>query len=255
MSELGEAAGWGALVGLSLLAGASAAVLVRLPPRLAAVLTAFGGGILLSAVTLELVPEADAQAGPALTAAGLIGGTLAFVAIDAWLGRDEDMRMTRQAGHAAAAGRAMAMPARDEAVRGESLAAGLFVDGVPESLALGLTVAMGELGVALLAGVLVGNVVEAYGATQPIVAGGRSRRFAVGLMAGIGGALAVSTALGGSLLAGASPELVGAAQAFAAGAVLAVVTITIVPHAFDEVSRTVAAATVLGFVGGYLLGS
>jgi zinc transporter ZupT len=46
---------------------------------------------------------------------------------------------------------------------------------------------------------------------------------------------------------------VGTAQAVAAGAVLAVVTIAVIPHAFDEVSRRVATATVAGFVLGYLL--
>jgi ZIP family zinc transporter len=255
LSELGEASAWGALVGLSLLAGAGAAAVVRLPERVAATLTALGGGILLSAVALELVPEADAEAGPALTAAGLIAGTLVFVAVDAWLSRDEDTAMMRRAGHAAAAGRPMEMPDRADAARGESLAAGLFVDGVPESIALGLTVASGEVGIALLAGVLVGNVVESYGATQPIVAAGRDRRFALGLMGAIGLALAGATALGGSVLAGASPDVVGTAQAFAAGAVLAVVTITIVPHAFEEVSRLVASATIAGFVAGYLIGA
>jgi hypothetical protein len=63
----------------------------------------------------------------------------------------------------------------------------------------------------------------------------------------------VAVLLGGTVLADASPELVGVAQAVAAGAVLAVVSIAIVPHAFAEVSRLVATATVLGFVGGYLL--
>ena len=83
-----------------------------------------------------------------------------------------------------------------EAARGESIAAGLFVDGVPESLALGLTVAEGEIGVALLAGILIGNVVEAYGAAQPIISGGHSRRFAITLLAVIGAALALATVLG-----------------------------------------------------------
>ena len=91
----------------------------------------------------------------------------------------------RRFGHAAAAGRPMVMSLRSgEAARGESIAAGLVVDGVPESIALGLTVAGGEVGLALLAGVLVGNTVEAYGAAQPIIAAGRSRRFARGLLAG-----------------------------------------------------------------------
>jgi ZIP family zinc transporter len=148
----------------------------------------------------------------------------------------------------------MAMP-RDhaQAARGESIAAGIFVDGVPESIALGLTIAEGEIGVALLAGILLGNVVESYGAAQPILAGGHSRGFALRLLGGIGIALAGATVLGGTVLADASAELVGTAQAVAAGAVLAVISIAIVPHAFAEVSSRVATATVAGFIAGYLL--
>ena len=254
MANAGASIGWGLAVGASLLAGAVAAAFWRLPSRAAAVLTSFGGGLLFAAVALELVPEADELAGTWLTTGGLVAGTLVFVAADAWLSRDEDMMMMRRAGHAAAAGQPMAMPSgAAEAARGESIAAGLFVDGVPESLALGLTIAEGELGLALLAGILVGNLVEAYGAAQPIIAGGRGRRFAVALLGAIGVALALATVLGGTVLADASDELVGTAQAVAAGAVLAVVSISIVPHAFSEVSRTVATATVAGFAAGYLL--
>jgi ZIP family zinc transporter len=262
MENLGASLGWGLAIGASLLVGALAAAALKLPERVAATLTAFGGGILLAAIALELVPEADAQAGAALTAGGLLAGTLVYVAIDARLTRDEMSEAMRRSGHAAASGREMPVmsmladsggAARGEVARGESIAAGLFVDGVPESLALGLTVAEGAVGLALLVGILVGNLVEAYGAAQPIIAGGRSRRFAIALLGLIGIALAFATLLGGTVLAEASPDLIGTAQAVAAGAVLAVVSIAIIPHAFDEVSREVALATVLGFVAGYLL--
>jgi zinc transporter ZupT len=75
----------------------------------------------------------------------------------------------------------------------------------------------------------------------------------VGLLAAIGASLAVATVVGGTLLADAAPELVGTAQAVAAGAVLAVVSIQIIPHAFDEVSGEVAVAAIGGFTVGYLL--
>jgi zinc transporter, ZIP family len=228
------------------------AVAFHLPERVAAVVTSFGGGLLLAAIAFELAPEADETAGVGLTAAGLVAGTLVYVGADAWLSRDPKARSVRRAGHAAMSGRPMHMHDR-EAARGEAIAAGLFVDGVPESIALGLTIAEGEVGLALLVGILVGNVVEAYGAAQPIVAGGHTKRFAVSLMAVIGLALAGSTVLGGTVLADASDRFVGTAEAVAAGAVLAVVTISIVPHAFAEVSRLVATATVAGFVAGYLL--
>lgn len=254
MESFGASLAWGLVIGGSLVAGALAAALLSLPARAAAALTAFGGGILLAAIALELVPEADREAGAALTAVGLLAGTLIYVGADWWLGRDDDKMAMRRSGHAAAAGREMDMPsASSEAMRGESIAVGLFVDGVPESIALGLTVAEGEIGVALLAGVLIGNVVEAYGAAQPIIAGGQSRRFAITLLAAIGFALALATVLGGTVLAEASGELVGTAQAVAGGAVLAVVSIAIVPHAFSEVNRAVASATVAGFIAGYLL--
>ena len=252
MENLGASLGWGVVVGASLVAGAVAAAVFTLPARVAALLTAFGGGVLLAAIAFELMPEADREAGVGLTIAGVLAGMLIYVAADAWLSRDEGMDRLRRSGHAAAAGRPMMMRSAD-AARGESIAAGLFVDGVPESLALGLTVAEGEIGVALLAGVLIGNVVEAYGAAQPIVAGGHTKRFAITLLGAIGVALALATVLGGTVLADASGELVGTAQAVAAGAVLAVVTIAIVPHAFEEVSRLVAATTVLGFLVGYVL--
>ena len=254
IENLGPSLGWGLVIGGSLVAGAVAAAWVRLPRTLAASVTAFGGGILLSAIALELVPEADREAGTALTALGLLGGTLVYVGADWWLGRNADMAAMRRAGHAAAAGQPMEMPAKPgEAARGESIAAGIFVDGVPESIALGLTIAEGEIGVALLGGVLVGNLVEAYGAAQPIIAGGHTRRFAITLLTAIGCALALATVLGATVLADASAALVGTAQAVAAGAVLAVVSIAILPHAFAEVNRVAAAATVAGFIAGYLL--
>jgi zinc transporter, ZIP family len=253
MSNLGASIGWGLVVGASLVAGAVLAVVLSLPERIAAMVTSFGGGILVAAIALELVPEADAEAGAWITALGLLAGTAVFVAADAWLTRDPGMEAMRRSGHAAAAGRPM--PAHDHAVaaRGEAIAAGLFVDGVPESIALGLTIAEGEIGLALLVGIVVGNMVEAYGAAQPIATGGHTKRFAVVLLGGIGLALALATVLGGTVLADAGPELIGGAQALAAGAVLAVVSIAIVPHAFEEVSSGVAIATVLGFVAGYLL--
>ena len=70
----------------------------------------------------------------------------------------------------------------------------------------------------------------------------------------IGAALAVATRLGGTLLAAVSYAVIGSAEALAAGAVLAVISVSIIPHAFSEVNSEVATASVVGFVAGYLLG-
>lgn len=246
----------GVLVTTSLVVGALAASWLRLPPAAASMFTAFGGGILLAAVALELLPSADEAAGRALTAAGLVAGAVLYLGADAVLTRDTDMAMTRHSGHAAAAGAPMpmmALPDPAAVARGETIAAGIVVDGIPESLALGLAVVQGDGGLALLAAVVLGNLTEAYGAAQPLLVGGRSRRFTIGLISGIGVLLGVATVVGGTLLAALPPQVVGTAQAVAAGAVLAVLSISIIPYAFGEVNRRVAVAITLGVVAGYLL--
>jgi len=111
----------------------------------------------------------------------------------------------------------------------------------------------GIVALSLLAGVLLGNAVEAYGAAHPILAGGHPARFVIALLGGIGLALAGATILGGTVLSDASPTVIGAAQALAAGAVLAVISVSIIPYAFSEVSSRVAVAAILGFIVGYLL--
>ena len=266
----------GLLVGGSLAAGAVVAVGPSLSPRLAALITAFGGGILLAAVALELAPSADERAGQIGTALGLLGGAVLYVGADTWLSRDQHTELVRRSGHAAAAGKPMPMSvptstpmsvpmpvpmpvpmeADDrEAARGEAIAAGIVVDGIPESLALGFMVAAGKPGAALLAAVVIGNVTEAYGAAQPILVGGRSRRFALGLLTSIGALLAVTVILGGTIASGLDERVVGVAEAVAAGAILAVLTISIIPYAFKQVSSQAALAAAVGFTTGYLLSS
>jgi hypothetical protein len=68
-------------VAASLVAGAVLAAVADLPARVAATVTAFGGGTLLAAVALQLVPAADRSAGPWLTGAGLLAGTLVYVVL------------------------------------------------------------------------------------------------------------------------------------------------------------------------------
>ena len=244
----------GLAVAGSLVAGAVIGGFARLPERAAATVTAFGGGILFAAVALELVPDADERAGLGSTAFGFLAGALVYVAADAFLARNEGMDLMRRMGHAAAAGQPITGKRHNaEAARGESIAAGLVVDGIPESFALGLTAAEGKVGLALLAGIVIGNVTEAYGAAQPIVAGGHPRRFALGLLTGIAVALGGATVLGGTALADVADSVVGVSEAVAAGAVLAVVLISVAPYAFREVNRWAAVASALGFVAGYLL--
>ena len=98
-----------------------------------------------------------------------------------------------------------------------------------------------------------GNIVEAYGAAQAIGASGRSKRFALLLPSAVGVAVALITVAGATVLSEASSASIGVAHAVASGVVLAVISISIIPHAFGEASRWVAVAATARFVVGYVL--
>jgi zinc transporter, ZIP family len=253
VSGILEPLAWGAAVGGSLIAGALAGAL--LPPweRVASTITVFGGGVLLGALAFELVPDAEHDAGVGWTATGLVAGALLFLGADWLLTREQGRRELRRAVQAGMMARRIEGTADEEAARGRSIALGAFIDGVPETAALGLTVAEERVGLALLVGIVVANVAEAYGGSEPIVAGGSSRRFALGVFSAIGVALVVALVLGATFLADAGPAVRGTAQAVAGGAIFATVLVAIVPHAFAEVSRWAAVAATGGLVAAYLL--
>lgn len=250
---------YGALVSGALLVGALAGALLSSSPRLTAVLTVFGGGLLLGAMAFEVVPESSAAAGRPLTAAGLVAGAFVFIVADRLLTNDEGRRDLRRTLHAACAGRMAADQGSGrgaggmEGARGLSIALGLTIDGIPETAALGVMVAEGEVGIALLVGVVVSNLVESYGAAQPIVDGGRTTRFALTLFAGVALVLLAAMVVGSTLLSAAGDSVVGFGEALAGGAIFATVLIAVVPHAFAEVSRLAAAAATLGLVAAFAL--
>lgn len=248
-----EPLAWGCLIGGVLVVGAVAGALLPARERVATTLTIFGGGLLLGALAFELVVEAERHAGAPLVAGGLAVGALAYLAIDWALTRDEGRADLRRALQAGVAGGRSRERGDEQAARGKSIALGIFMDGVPETAALGLTIAEGELAASLLAGILVSNLVESYGATEPIVASGRSRGYPVALFAGIALALIAALVVGATLLEDARPSVIGFAEALAGGAIFATVLVAIVPHAFAEVSRWAAVAAMAGLVAAYLL--
>lgn len=248
-----EAFAWGAAVGAPLLVGSVAGVLLPMWERFATTLTVFGGGILIGALAFEVVPEAEKHAGMWLTAAGLAVGTLAFCGADWLLTRDEGQKELRRALHAGASRGRSSGARKEQAGRGKSIALGVFMDGVPETAALGITVAEGAIGLPLLAGVVVSNLVESYGATEPMIEAGYSRRYPILMFAGIALALLIAMVLGATLLASASEKVIGSAEAVAGGAIFATVLIAIIPHGFAEVSRWAAVSAVAGLIAGFLL--
>ncbi|WP_229425047.1 hypothetical protein [Massilia sp. Se16.2.3] len=68
-----QAGFWGTVAGAALLLGAAAGYWFRVPPRLVAAIMAFGSGVLISALSFELMDEAFRTGGFGATALGFPG--------------------------------------------------------------------------------------------------------------------------------------------------------------------------------------
>ena len=75
---------WGLLAGGALVIGAAVAWFVHVPQRLIAAVTAFGAGVLISALAFELMDDAYQRGGFDSTAAGFLGGAVVYTLAN-WL--------------------------------------------------------------------------------------------------------------------------------------------------------------------------
>jgi zinc transporter, ZIP family len=237
-----EAFLWGLFATSSLVIGA---LVVRLSPpgeRVLGAIMAFGAGVLISAVSFELVEEAvEVSGGRGGTALGFFGGAIVFS-----LG---DLAISKLGGrqHKTVTGEAHDAPPF-------SIVLGTILDGVPESAVLGLTVLQtGEVGVAMLVAVFVSNLPESIAASSSLLAVGWKQSQVFLLWTGIALVCALSAAAGYALLDGASPKTLAFMFAFAGGAILAMLATTMMPEAYEKARRWAGISTVFGFSVAYFV--
>lgn len=136
---------------------------------------------------------------------------------------------------------------------GLALLEAVTLDGVPENVALGVSLGEGTGGIALLGAIFVSNFPEALVGSASMRAQGRSQTFVLATWASCAVLLTAAVVIGAGPLANAAPETISLPLAFAAGAVLASLADTLMPEAYEEGGPTVALATAAGFVLSYLL--
>ena len=131
---------------------------------------------------------------------------------------------------------------------------GSLLDGIPESVAIGVSLlGGGAVGVAFVAAVFLSNVPESLSASSGMRLAGRSPRYILAIWLGVTAVSALSAMLGYLLLGDASPDVIAAIQAFAAGAILTMLSDTMLPEAVEHAGPAVGLATVFGFAAAFLL--
>ena len=235
------------LAGGALVLGALIAWFVHVPRRVVASVMAFGAGVLISTLSFDLVDEAERTGGLTPTIVGFIAGACVYVAANVALAR-------RGAAHRKRAGDEQPSEEEQEG-SGAAIAVGALLDGVPESVVLGLSLlGGGGVGVPVLAAIFISNLPEGLSSAAGMKRGGRSARYVFGVWIGIALASGLAGALGVLLLDGAAPESIAVITALAAGAILAMVADTMIPEAFERAHLSAGLIATLGFIIAFAIG-
>jgi zinc transporter, ZIP family len=231
---MAAAFGWGAVGASALLIGALIAY--RLDPSrgLIAIVMALGAGLLIGSVSFELIDEAlKTQTVAWVSLLALIGAAV-FTAGDWILSRRGGGERKDPSG-AQAEGSPLA------------IVLGSILDGIPESFVLGLTVLQGGVSVSLLAGVVLSNLPEGMSSSSGLKAARWPERRVMWMWSAVIVVSAVSAAAGYLLLDPASGFTGALVQAFAAGALLAMIADTLLPEAYEVEGVFTGSLVVAGF--------
>jgi ZIP family zinc transporter len=241
---MAAAFGWGTLAASSLVIGAVVALLFRIKLPAIGLIMGFGAGVLISAVAFDLIEEAaDMTASNGAVIAGVFAGCGVFFGGDLLIDR---------------LGGGDRKDASGDQASGSSLGIvlGSVLDGVPESMVIGLTIFQGgAVGAAYLTAVFISNLPESISSTAGLASGGWKKSRILWMWIAIALVSGLASLAGYGLFQNSPPETVAFVLSFAAGAILTMLADTMMPEAFEDGGKLVGVATTLGFAVAFTIHS
>jgi ZIP family zinc transporter len=228
---------WSALATATLLIGMGLAYRNLVGLRWTGLIMAFGGGAIISAAAYQLILGAIAK-DPGkyyLVGLGIAAGALTFYFADRWVdslgGAD---RMNFEGNRVGGSGLGILL--------------GSLLDGVPESLVLGLSLVHSpQVSLAFIFAVAASNIPQGLGGTAGMLSSGWPKPKITRLWLAVCGLSILAAALGYGL-ARWIPNVNGAVvDAFAAGALLVMLTDSMIPESFEHGGKETGLFLVVGF--------
>jgi len=246
VSKALEAGFWGFVAGAALLLGAAAGYLAPVPRRVVAGIMGFGGGVLISALAFDLMDDAYRRGGFDSTSLGFLGGAIIYTAANWLLARRGAKHRKRSGGQ---------QPSEESHPgSGSAIVVGALIDGIPESIAIGVSlISGGSVSVAAVVAIFLSNLPEGLSASIGMKRAGRSARYIFGLHAGIVVVSAAAALAGYAVFSHFSKDVIAATTAVAAGGILAMLSDTMMPEAFEEGHNMIGLVTVIGFLAAFVL--
>jgi ZIP family zinc transporter len=222
-----EAFGLGLLGASSLLFAGLFACWVDVPARIVGILAGFGAGALIAAISFDLVAEAEDALSMWQFALWMLVGVAVFLIAD---------KMVEGRFGQAGVGGAM------------GIVVGSVVDGVPESVIFGIQVGTAfPISLSFMAAVFISNIPQSIAPSADLSAAGWSARRVGMLWFWVVLACGIAAALGFLATDLTSEATGGRAAALAAGGLLAMLTNSLIPFAYERGLALAGAATAVGF--------
>lgn len=230
------------LAGFSLILGVIIGTVFKIRQKVIAAIMAFGSGVLICALTFGLMEEAFKHGGFAIAIGFLIGG-IVFIGGD-FLVHRYGGRNHKKKKHF--------KTVRD--TNGKAIILGAALDGIPESIALGLSLLeKNGIGLLMLAAIFLSNLPESISSIDDLRKEGISTKqiyftWSIVAISSIGAAI-----LSFFFLKNISLNLRGIIEAFASGAILAMLADSMMPEAYEEGGYLIGFLTMLGFLTAFIL--
>ncbi len=246
MEEWIKAGMWGFLSGGALIIGSLLGYYLKFSPKVIAMIMAFGAGVLISALAFELMHEAYQQGGMFSASTGFLSGAAIYSLANYFL-EHKGAKHRKRSQH-------QQLSEKEHSGSGVAIALGALLDGIPESIAIGISMLEGgAVSIATVVAVFLSNIPEGLSSTSGMKNAGRSKLFIFGIWVSIAILTGISSVLGYGVFSHLSEKIVGATLAVAAGAILNMLAATMIPEAFDKGHSIVGIVTVMGFLTSFLL--
>ncbi|WP_018249580.1 ZIP family metal transporter [Orenia marismortui] len=236
-----RAALWGGIAGSSVFIGSLIALFFNIKKSVIGFIMAFGTGVLMGAAAFELLTEAVENGGITVTAISFILGAALFTLFN--------LIIAKKGGHSR-------KRSQDNITENSGIAIfmGTVMDAIPESVIIGVSLTKEEnISLLLVVAIFISNFPEGLSSSSGLKKAGYSKTKILVLWLIVSFLAILSSIVGFIFLEHGSEALIATISSFAAGGIVAMLSSTMMPEAYEDGGPIVGLISALGLISSVIL--